>query len=127
MINGERAYQNAAQGNSRRHEGMPELTPGETLSLIRVMLRQCEDEWYTPDGEVTCLNYLRKIAASAVRCMELWGAPPRAGWEAQSDAGPPVDEAKLGPCAPPASEGLTHVMTNLGWTRIEKMEQGSDE
>lgn len=78
-IDTERAYQDAGRGNAQRHESAPKaMSPGEFLLCMEKCLADARDAWYRPDGAVACLPYVRKVAALAVQCMELHGAPPRA-------------------------------------------------
>lgn len=53
------------------------LTPMEQLAVIRRIVRDMEDHWYEVSGPVA-MDYMRKIAATAVRAMEQFGAPRRA-------------------------------------------------
>lgn len=76
-IDGERDYQSAGLGNSKRHEGMPPMTPGEYLLCMEKCLADAREVWYRPDGSKACLDHVRKVAALAVSCMELHGAPRR--------------------------------------------------
>lgn len=77
VINGERAYQDAQLGNAKRHEGQPAMTPGEFILCMEKCLADARTEWYRPDGDKSCLNFIRKVTALGVQCMELHGAPPR--------------------------------------------------
>jgi hypothetical protein len=76
-INTERAYQEAQIGNSKRHEGQPPMTPGEYILCMEKCLADARVTWYAPDGGAACLDHVRKVAALAVSCMELHGAPER--------------------------------------------------
>jgi hypothetical protein len=77
VIDGERAYQDAQQGNAKRHEGQPPMTPGEHLLCMEELLKVARETWYKPDGGQTCLHHVRKAVAVGVQCMERHGAPPR--------------------------------------------------
>ena len=52
------------------------LTPMEQLAVIRRIVRDMENHWYSVSGPVS-MDYMRKIAAVAVRTMEQFGAPYR--------------------------------------------------
>lgn len=79
-INSELSYQGLSQGNSKRHEGQPEMTPGEFLLCMEKCLKDGMDAWYKPDGGKTCLDFVRKVTALGTRCMALHGAPQREGF-----------------------------------------------
>lgn len=49
----------------------------EHLAIIRRICRDMEDHWYDKPGQPP-MDYMRKIAGVAVRCMEQHGAPLRA-------------------------------------------------
>lgn len=70
-IDTERAYQENLPRNT-----VKEQTPMEHLTIIRRICRDMEDEWYDSPGQPP-MDYMRKIAGVAVRCMEQHGAPPR--------------------------------------------------
>lgn len=76
-IDGERDYQDAGRGNAQRHEGMPEMTPGEYILCMEKCLQDAREAWYRPDGGQACLPHLRKVSALGVAAMELYGAPAR--------------------------------------------------
>lgn len=76
-IDSERAYQNAQIGNAKRHEGQPAMTPGEYILCMEKCLLDARTEWYKPDGGKSCLEFVRKVTALGVSCMELHGAPLR--------------------------------------------------
>lgn len=77
VIDGERDYQDAQRGNAKRHEGQPPMTPGEYILCMEKCLSDAREAWYKPDGGAACLDFVRKVAALGVHCMELHGAPPR--------------------------------------------------
>lgn len=79
-IDGERQYQIDQQGNARRHDGQPPMTPGEHILCMEKCLADARTTWYAPDGGKACLDHVRKVAALAVACMEIHGAPERAGY-----------------------------------------------
>lgn len=70
-IDTEREYQSNLSRNDVKHQ-----TPMEMLAIIRRITRDMEDAWYEEPGQPS-MDYMRKIAGVAVRCMEEWGAPPR--------------------------------------------------
>ena len=76
-VDSERNYQDAGRGNAKRHEDMPEMTPGEFLLCREHCLATARASWYKPDGSVACLDHVRKITALGVQCMEIHGAPHR--------------------------------------------------
>ena len=76
-VDTERDYQDAQRGNSKRHEGQPPMTPGEYILCMEKCLHDARDTWYRPDGGHACLDYIRKVTALGVSCMELHGAPNR--------------------------------------------------
>lgn len=80
VIDGERDYQDDQQGNAKRHEGQPAMTPGEYLLCMEKCLSDARDAWYQPDGGKKCLVFVRKVTALGVACMELHGAPAREGY-----------------------------------------------
>ena len=78
VIDGERAYQDAGTGNAQRHADADKaMTPGEFLLCMEKVLADARNVWYTPEGGKKSLEYVRKVAALAVQCMELHGAPER--------------------------------------------------
>lgn len=77
VLNGERVYQEAQFGNAKRHEGQPPMTTGEHILCMQKCLQDAVAAWYKPDGNVTCLEYIRKVTAVGMACMELHGAPER--------------------------------------------------
>lgn len=70
-IDTERAYQNRLERNTVQKQ-----RPMEQLALIRRICRDMEDHWYDQPGQPP-MDYMRKIAAVAVRAMEEHGAPER--------------------------------------------------
>lgn len=79
-IDGERQYQIDQQGNAKRHDGQPPMTPGEHLIAMEHVLTIARTAWYAPNGGTACLEHIRKATALGVACMELYGAPERAGY-----------------------------------------------
>ncbi len=80
-INSERNYQIAGAGNAKRHPGQPEMTPGEIILCMEKCLADARTIWYHPNGGEKSLEYVRKVTALGVLCMELHGAPQREGYE----------------------------------------------
>lgn len=70
-IDSERAYQEALPRNDVKDQ-----TPMEHLTIIRRICRDMEDAWYDKAGQPS-MDFMRKIAGVAVRCMEQHGAPIR--------------------------------------------------
>lgn len=70
-INSERDYQDALSRNAVKDQ-----QPLEQLAIIRRICRDMEDAWYENPGQPP-MDFMRKIAATAVRCMEQHGAPKR--------------------------------------------------
>jgi hypothetical protein len=79
VIDGERDYQTAGEGNALRHaDAPPHLLPGEVLACIEKCRNDALDAWYKPNGGVACLPFIRKIAALSIGALENYGAPARA-------------------------------------------------
>lgn len=76
-IDSERDYQDAGRGNAKRHQDMPQMTPGEFILCMEECLKQAREVWYRPDGGQACLDSVRKVTALGVQCMEVHGAPFR--------------------------------------------------
>lgn len=76
-VDSERDYQDAQRGNAKRHEGQPQMTPGEIILCMEKCLADARDAWYRPDGGTACLPFVRKVTALGVQAMELYGAPLR--------------------------------------------------
>ena len=70
-IDTEREYQNTLPRNEIKNQ-----TIMEYMALIRHILVQMDNDWYNKSEQVS-LDYVRKIAGIAVRCMEEHGAPKR--------------------------------------------------
>lgn len=80
-IDSERNYQDAGAGNAARHPNQPKsMTPGEHILCMEKCLADARDAWYKPDGGTACLDFIRKVTALGVQCMEHHGAPPRPGY-----------------------------------------------
>lgn len=77
-IDSERAYQDAGKGNAQRHPDADKaMTPGEFILCMEKCLADARDIWYTPQGGKKSLEFVRKVTALGVQCMELHGAPHR--------------------------------------------------
>lgn len=77
VINGERDYQDSlGKGPNGRTDGHTKQV-GVFLSLMHHALNQAHAEYYGKQGDEPALHFIRKIAALAVQCMEIHGAPPR--------------------------------------------------
>lgn len=70
-IDSEREYQNTLARNDVKNQ-----TVMEQMSLIRHILTQLDAAWYNEPGYPS-MDYVRKIAGVAVRCLEEHGAPLR--------------------------------------------------
>lgn len=71
VLDGERDYQNRTWG------GNP-LTIGEFLLNMEEQLARARRMWADePKPELQTLEFVRKIGALSVQCMEQHGAPPR--------------------------------------------------
>jgi len=70
-IDSERNYQNNLERNA-----LKEQAPLEHLSLIKRVVRDMEDAFYDKPGQPS-MDYMRKIAGIAVRCMEQHGVANR--------------------------------------------------
>ena len=78
LIDGERDYQDAMTADPARPDMIDDLHVGDTLSAMRVALRMAEDAWYSgSEPHPNAMEYMRKIAGLAVKCMEKNGAPAR--------------------------------------------------
>lgn len=70
-IDGERAYQDGLARNDVKQQ-----TPMEHLAIIDRIVSDMKDCWYDRPGQPS-MDFMRKIAGTAVRCMEQHGAPRR--------------------------------------------------
>jgi hypothetical protein len=70
-IDTERDYQESLTRNTENDQ-----RPLEQLAIIEELCRRAKADWYDKPGPVD-MNYVRKIAGVAVRCMEQHGAPTR--------------------------------------------------
>jgi hypothetical protein len=78
-IDSERDYQDANRHNARSNLTRVYSVP-EWLNVMATYLRKAQDAWSGPhpEGLDESINVVRKIAATAVICMEQNGAPRRA-------------------------------------------------
>ena len=78
LIDGEREYQNWRWEQEIREDGVPDedKRPAEWLNYIKFHLEQAEVSNYMLQKEQT-MEEIRKIAALAVRAMEIHGCPER--------------------------------------------------
>lgn len=70
-LDSERDYQNSLERNV-----IKDIRPLEHIAIIEHIIGQLKADYYSKPGPVD-LNYVRKIAATAVRVMEEHGAPKR--------------------------------------------------
>ena len=73
VINGERDHQDRKWGTI--DERPKEV--GSWLTLLRAILTKAETEWATANVDDCALSEIRKLAATAVACMEQHGAIDR--------------------------------------------------
>ena len=95
-IDGERNYQDEVWGTRRQMDGTPdeEKPVAEWINYIEYHLSKAKDKVYHLDT-VGATDELRKVAALAVRAMEIHGAPERQG---KADFDPPKTECCDGDC-----------------------------
>lgn len=75
-IDGERDYQDSKW----RRPDDKVMTVGEHLVLLEEYIQRARQAWTDNVGDAAALEVIRKVAAIAVRCMELHGAPRREGF-----------------------------------------------
>jgi hypothetical protein len=75
-IDGERDYQDSLSRNVVNREGDPTFSPITNLVIIQELCARMQQEFYEKPGHPDLSN-MRKIAATAVRTMETFGAPAR--------------------------------------------------
>lgn len=73
VINAERDYQNMKWGTIKDHPH----EVGSWLTIIRTLLTKAELEYTSKRGDQGALDELRKVAATAMACMEQHGAVSR--------------------------------------------------
>lgn len=75
-IDTERDYQESLTRNVANREGQDTFSPMANLAIIEELCSRMKAEFYDMPGEPD-MAYMRKIAATAVRTMESFGAPER--------------------------------------------------
>ena len=75
-INSERDYQESLVRNVVNRTGDPTFSPIANLAIIEVICGDMKAEFYSNPGHPS-MDYMRKIAATAVRTMESFGSPHR--------------------------------------------------
>jgi hypothetical protein len=75
-IDSEREYQDSLSRNIVNKEGDPTFSPMTNLCIIDELCAQMKAEFYKNPGHPP-MDYMRKIAATATRTMEAFGAPER--------------------------------------------------
>lgn len=76
-IDTERDYQDALARNVVNREGDPTFSPITNLVIIQELCARMQKDFYDNPGHPD-MNNMRKIAGTAVRAMEAFGAPVRA-------------------------------------------------
>ena len=76
VIDGERDYQDAGEGNSKNERSGP-MSIAETILHIETCLHKAREAIYKPGGAPEALRHLRKVAALSVYTFENYGVPPR--------------------------------------------------
>ena len=76
VIDGERAYQDAQRGTAKTDRPLPHPVAAELLMLERY-IGHARTAWVDNPGDLDALHQVRKVAAIAVRCLEVHGAPKR--------------------------------------------------
>lgn len=75
-IDSERDYQDELGRNAVNRESDPTFSPMTNLAIIEELCARMKSEFYEKPGHPS-MDYMRKIAATAVRTMEAFGAPKR--------------------------------------------------
>lgn len=75
-IDSERDYQDSLARNEVNREDDPTFSPITNLVIIQELCARMQAEFYSKPGHPSP-DYMRKIAATAVRTMETFGAPHR--------------------------------------------------
>jgi hypothetical protein len=75
-IDTEREYQNSLSRNVVNQEEDPSFSPATNLLIIEELCARMRADFYDNPGHPP-MDYMRKIAATAVRTMETFGAPER--------------------------------------------------
>jgi hypothetical protein len=76
-IDTERDYQDSLARNVVNREGDPTFSPITNLVIIQEICSRMQKDFYENPGHPDMAN-MRKIAGTAVRAMEAFGAPRRA-------------------------------------------------
>ena len=83
-IDGERDYQ-ATRWNADTTPSEGKHTPSEFLLYMEHYLMKCRElASTTPEGNTEVLDFIRKVTALGVACMEQNGAPQRKGFESNA-------------------------------------------
>ena len=78
VIDGERDYQIAGEGNAARAADAPELSIGDFILLMeRYVAAAREEGVHGAAGNIQALPDIRKVVALGVHALEVYGAPPR--------------------------------------------------
>jgi hypothetical protein len=77
-IDSERDYQDSLARNVVNKEGDPTFSPISNLVIIQELCARMQKDFYEKPGHPDMAN-MRKIAGTAVRAMESFGAPRREG------------------------------------------------
>jgi len=75
-IDTERDYQDGLSRNVVNREADPSFSPITNLVIIQELCAQMQADFYKNPGHPP-MDYMRKIAATAVRSMEAFGSPKR--------------------------------------------------
>jgi hypothetical protein len=75
-IDTERDYQEELSRNAVNRTDDPTFSPITNLAIIEEICARMKSEFYEKPGHPS-MDYMRKIAATAVRTMEAFGAPVR--------------------------------------------------
>lgn len=73
-VDGERDYQ-AATAEKWNHEGSPSIEA--EILMLKELCSQMRSSWYSSSDDDDVRDYLRKVAAVAVRAMENYGLRER--------------------------------------------------
>jgi hypothetical protein len=75
-VDTERDYQEELSRNAVNRTGDPTFSPMTNLAIIEEICARMKSEFYEKPGHPP-MDYMRKIAATAVRTMETFGSPVR--------------------------------------------------
>ena len=77
-VDSEREYQElVVEPSLSQEENFDQHSVPAELVLMKVYVDKAMNTWASKPGSETSLDFVRKIAGIAVRCMENHGAPPR--------------------------------------------------